>query len=364
MKNLDRVGNAATVLAVLVASGCEGAPETTTAVPVTPVETLTASPSLPRPLRVDVAGLALVDRFDVGVKEDEDKHGYSVDGQTFAGSKQFELPTSAVHIDSGRAIRGVEAFRAKVVPWSDHVLVKMYDGAAKGQRARVILDDEDLGVWELPSDGQATYAEASFAISGGIIGDRAELIVKLQNADGASDMTSYGYWLFAKPGAGITQPLKTDLADFGVVDYLDVGNVEQEKAHNYVLDGQTFVGANDYVWNATKTSYRETLRATRTAESFELKVTPGRDHVLVKAYDALSKNQKMAVFIDSKPLTEWALPNSPERYGEATLTIPAQAIGDKSKVTLRLEFRGGSIDNNSLGYWLYTKAPPALQAQK
>lgn len=347
-----------------LASGCESAQETTTAVPVTPVEALTASPSLQRPLRVDVAGLALVDRFDVGVKEDEEKHGYSIDGQTFAGSKQFELPTNALHVDSGRATKGAEAFRAKVVPWADHVLVKMYDGTDKGQRARVILDDEDLGVWELPSDGQASYGEASFPISGGIIGDRGELIIKLQNADGASDLTSYGYWIFAKPGAGISQPLKADLTDYGMVDHLDVGNVEEEKAHGYVLDGQTFVGANDYVWNATKTSYRETLRSTRTAESFDLKVTPGRDHLLVKAYDALSKNQKMAVFIDSKPLTEWALPNSPERYGEATLPIPAQAIGNKSKVTLRLEFRGGSIDNNSLGYWLYTKAPPALQAQK
>ena len=348
----------------VVASGCDESPEAATAVPVTAVETVPGSPSLQRPQRVDVAGLALVDRVDVGVEQDETRHGYSIDGQTFAGSKQFDLPTSAKHVESGRATRGAESFRAKVVPWSDHLLVKMYDGSAKGQRARVILDDEDLGVWELPSEPASSYGEAGFAISGGVIGDRSELVLKVQNADGESDMTSYGYWLYAKPGGPISQPLKADLADLNLVDYLDVGNVADEKAHGYAVENQTFVGANDYVWNASKTSYRESRRATRSAEAFEVKVTPGRDHVLVKAYDALSKDQKMAVFVDSTPLTEWALGNSPERYGEGTLLIPAQVIGNKSKVTLRFEFRSGSIDNNSLAYWLYTKAPPTRQAQK
>jgi hypothetical protein len=167
------------------------------------------------------------------------------------------------------------------------------------------------------------------------------------------------------PSAPITRPLQADLGDLVLTDYLDVGNGPNEGAHQYLIDHPTFAGTNDYTWGPAKTAYRETVRGTRTSESFQMKVTPGIDHVLVKAYDALSRDQKMRVFIDSKAFEEdWVLPNSPDRYGEATLTIPARMIGAQHQITIKTEFKGGTIDNNTLAYWMYEKGSPAAQAQK
>jgi hypothetical protein len=159
------------------------------------------------------------------------------------------------------------------------------------------------------------------------------------------------------PRPPITQPLKADVSGLTLVDSLDVGDTKSEVDHLYAIDQPTFAGTNDYDFPAIGTSFRETLRATRSFETFRLKVSPGKEHLLVKGVDTLSRNQKVRVLVDGKPMsTEWSMPNGPERYEEASLIIPASMIGDHEQITLRFEFRDASIDLNSLTYWLYVNS--------
>jgi hypothetical protein len=339
------------------------------ALPPQPAESVSANVppvgQLLRPLEADVVGLTLADRIDIGIENDESSHGYSAEAGAFVPSKAFQLPRDGLpHVESGRSTKVSESLHSKVIPWSDHVLVKVFDPTVEGQTARVIVDGEDMGNWKFPADASKTYGEATFQISGGIIGDRSEVVLEFQHVDGAPDLTSYLYWVYAKPGNAIARPLVTDLTGLTQRDYLDVGNVENEIAHEYSIEGETFVGANDYTWNPDKVSYRETLRATRSFESFKLEVSPGRDHVLIKAFDALSRGQRLGVTINSNPLpSDWLMPESPQRYAEAMLFIPAAIIGNDQRIALRLEFKAGSIDGNSLAYWLYVKNPPQIKAQ-
>lgn len=164
----------------------------------------------------------------------------------------------------------------------------------------------------------------------------------------------------------IAEPLKVDVTGLTLIDSLDVGHPKSELDHKYEIDKPTFAGAHDYDLTSTRNpgSFRETLRATKSFEAFNLKVSPGREHVLVKGIDTLSRDQSARVLIDGKPVgSDWSMPNGPERYEEASLLIPASVIGAKTEVTVRVEFRSASIDLNSLHYWLYAKPASTASLQ-
>jgi hypothetical protein len=316
-----------------------------------------ASVGVPQPLKTDLGGLTQTDRIDVGNEQDERSHGYVIEQPTFAGSHEFELQGGS-YLESGRATKAFEAFRGAVMPWREHVLVKMFDSYAKDQKVRVLVEDKDVGEWILPNGADERYGEASFSIPAELIGDRHQVTFRVQFLAGVPDTNSFLYWVFAKGGPAITQPLKTDLREMVLTDRLDVGGAESEAAHQYSIDEPVYAGTHDFPWPPGETSYRETLRATKTFETFRLKVTPGVDHVLVKAIDTLSKDQKVRVLVDGQVVAAaWSLPNGPERYEEAALRIPARALGNRDEVTVRVEFVSSSIDMNSLGYWMYAERP-------
>jgi hypothetical protein len=314
-----------------------------------------ATVGVPNPLKTDLAGLTQTDRIDVGNEQDERNHGYVIEGPTFAGNHEFELQSGS-YLESGRATKSFEAFRSAVTPWREHTLVKMFDSLAKDQKVRVFVDDKDAGEWLLPNGGPERYEEASFPIPAELIGDRREVTFRIQYLAGSPDTNSFLYWVFAKSASApaIAQPLKTDLRDLVLTDRVDVGDEESEAAHQYAIDEPVYAGTHDFPWPASNASYRETLRATKTFETFRLKVTPGVNHRLVKAIDTLSKDQKVRVLVEDQVVAAaWSLPNGPERYDEAALLIPARVIGNRQQVTVRVELISSSMDMNSLGYWMY-----------
>jgi hypothetical protein len=325
-----------------------------------------ATVGVPTPLKTDLGGLTQTDRIDVGNEEDERNHGYVIEAPTFLGTHEFELQSGS-YIESGRATKSFEAFRSVVTPWRDHVLVKMFDSFAKDQKVRVFVDDKDVGEWALPNGGAERYEEGSFPIPAELIGDRREVTFRVQYLAGSPDTNSFVYWVFAKSASApaISRPLKTDLRDLDLTDRIDVGDEESETAHQYTIDEPVYAGTHDFSWPSGHTSYRETLRATKTFETFRLKVKPGVNHRLVKAIDTLSKDQKVRVLVDEKVVAaEWSLPNGPERYDEAALLIPARAIGNREEVTVRVELVSSSIDMNSLGYWMYADQGVVAQGLK
>jgi hypothetical protein len=309
---------------------------------------------LGRPLATDTSGLALVDRLDVADEPDELRHLYRIQEPTFLGVRDFDLgPKRGVYSDHGRAAKKGESFRFRVIPQQDHLLVKAFDATAKGQKVRVVIDGEYVGDWALPDGDTGQYGEAAFPIQGSFIGARTKLDIQLEPVSGSPDMNAYLYWLFGKPDRVLQEPVSTDVVGLALIDRLDVGGTEDESAHQYSVTNETNSGIRELWWPSSGLPFLETGRANKASESFRMKVEPGRDHLLVKAYDTLSKDQILRVFVDGSPVGDWNLPNLASRYGEGSYRIPAKIIGNKKVIDIRVEFVAASNDVNSLKYWLF-----------
>lgn len=350
-----------------------GSPESTTSdkrppspPPATPAKALTASAStatkpeptrgISRPLSTGTQGLVMVDRLDIASDTDEAAHQYAITGQTFRGVHDFNLgPDKASYLEDGRATKGSESFQIKCFPNQDHTLVKAVDTLSKDQKVRVIVGGKNLGEWGVPDGGPGRYAEVSFTIPAAAIGNRSSVDLKLEYVSGGPDTSSLVYWVYSKPGRKLEVPITTNVAGHTLVDKIDVGAEADEAAHTYVIDNSHYAGLHEFQWPTDALPFLENGRATRSFESFRVKVKPGLDHLLVKAFDTLSRDQKVRVSVDGQPVGEWNYPNAAPRYNEAALLIPAKLIGSRNEVTVRVDFVSGSIDTNSFYYWVYAK---------
>jgi hypothetical protein len=218
---------------------------------------------------------------------------------------------------------------------------------------RVLLDGQLAGKWALPDNESARYGEAVFPITPSMVGDRTSLDVKLQYISGTPDINSFVYWVYAKPDRALEAPLSSTISGLALTDRVDVANEADEAQHQYVIDKSTYVGTQQLEWPGNGLPFFENGRANKSFESFQLKATPNKDHVLVKAYDTLSKNQVVRVLVNGTAVGDWPLPDSDDRYGESSFRIPARFIGANKAVTVRVELVSGT-DTNSFYYWLYS----------
>jgi hypothetical protein len=311
-----------------------------------------ATRGIQKPLRTDTSGLAMVDRVDVGNDQDERAHQYVIQSPTFRGLREFDAVDDAVYIEDGRATASFETFKMKVIPNQENLLIKAFDTLAKDQRVRVILDGTALGEWVAPDGGASRYGEATFSIPATVIRDRIEVNVRLEYVSGAPDTNAFVYWVFAKPGKTLDGPLSTDLTGLTLTDRLDVGGAADEARHGYVIDKVSYTGVQQFAWPKTGLPFFENGRATRSFESFKMKATPGRDHLLVKAFDTYSKKQVVRVLVDGRVVGTWALPDEAARYGEGSFRIPGSFVSAE-EINVRVEFVSASLDCNSFVYWLY-----------
>jgi len=298
----------------------------------------------------------MIDRLDIANDPDEAAHAYAISGQTYRGMHDFEwVPGKVSYLEDGRSSKGSESFQLKCLPNQDHVLVKAVDSLSRDQRVRVIVEGKNVGEWPVPNGSGKRYAEVSFPISGATIGNRSNINIRLEYVSGGPDASSLLYWLYTKPNRKLETPFNTDVAGYSLVDKIDVGTDTDEAAHKYTLDKAHYFGIHEF--QAGSSAYfLDNGRATRSFETFQVKVKPRVDNLLVKAFDTFSRDQKVNVSIDGAPLGEWAFPNAASRYNEASLVIPAKVIGDRTEVTVRIDFVSGSIDTNSFYYWVYAKS--------
>jgi len=315
------------------------------------------SKRLTHPVVTSTAGFVQVDRVDVADERNERAHQYQALQARLLEPRNFNLGAKKGVISAdGRATKSSESFQVKVHPQQDHLLVRVIDASSKGKTLRVSIDGKPAGDWILPDIETAEYGEATFAIKGSLVGDRSTLGIRLEDASGSSDLNSYAYWVYGKPERKLVHPLVVKTEGLTMTDRLDVGSKTDEDAHKYVIEKPTYHGTNEYKWPTLGAPFLEDARATKSSESFHVKVTPGRSHMLVKAFDTVAKDQTTRVLVDGTLVGEWKLPNEKSRYGEATFRLPSKFIGSKSEVEVQLQFVSSSKDNtNSLYYWVFTE---------
>lgn len=314
----------------------------------------------PEPLVPPSEGWVLTDRIDLGNGASEAAHQYRVDSPVFRGNGTFvRRSDQTVLVKGGRATKTFEEFRMKVVPGSDHALIKGFDTVSSGQVARVGVDGGAALQWEVGS-GPERYAESSLAIPAAAIGNKQEVTLRVEYAAGTLGINSYGYWMYSKPTAGIPEPLLTDTTGYDQADRLDVGDEGDEAAHDYSIVEPTFSGQQVFALREKGLTYLENGRATKAREQFRARATPGRDHLLIKVYDNFSKNQRLRVVVDGAFVGIWELPSREERYGEAAFVIPA-AFVRRDAIVVEVGLLSGSVDQNSFVYWVYRKSDDSSQ---
>jgi hypothetical protein len=162
---------------------------------------------------------------------------------------------------------------------------------------------------------------------------------------------------------GLPRPLKTRVGGLALVDRVDVGNEADERAHQYAVQEPTFRGTREFEMPAENLAYAEDGRAMKLSESFRIKVVPNQENLLVKAFDTLSKDQKVRVIVGGKSAGEWALPDGgSNRYGEAKFPLADSLIGDRTQVDIKLEYISGTPDTNTFMYWVYAEPHRKLEA--
>lgn len=310
----------------------------------------------PEPLVTPSDGWALVDRIDFDDPASESLHQYRVNAPVFKGSAAFlRRSDQTVLVKTGRATRSFEEFRMKVAPGSEHALVKGFDTVSGGQVARVVIDGGVVLPWDVGS-GPERYAESSLSIPASAIGSKDEITLRVEYVAGSLGINSYGYWMFSKPTSGISRPILTDTTGYAETDRLDVGDSADEAAHDYSIVEPTYSGQQVFALPEKGSSYLESGRATKGHEQFRAKATPGREHLLVKAYDNFSREQRLRVSVDGEPVGIWRLPTQDQRYGEAAFAIPASFVRRES-IVIQVQLLSASLDQNSFVYWLYEKSP-------
>jgi hypothetical protein len=306
------------------------------------------------PQVTDTTGLLLTDQLDVGDERDEAVHAYQTDGMAnVPATGVYTSAHGSVVFEQGRRAKSREEFRMRVAPRNDHALV-MALGTTKDEQVRLSVDGKVASVVAL-EDRAPGPQEVVLPIDGTLIGGNREVTLQLEYLGGAHE-DSFRYWMFSRQNLpGLPHPLITDVSGLTEVDRLDVGDPRSEQAHDYVIEQPTFDGFQQFDFEDLDASYIETGRATRRFESFKLDVLPGEEHVLVKAFDNHSRGQKLHVTVDGKSLDQWEMPSGSQRYGEASLTIPAALTTSSDRIKLVVEFVDGSVDQNSFMYWLYAK---------
>jgi len=138
----------------------------------------------------------------------------------------------------------------------------------------------------------------------------------------------------------------------GVVDALDVADLESERAHAYELagaqEGEQVVDTFGTAAEPDGTSLADGARTNRRVERFTAALTEGRPHTMVVRMRAAGDGEgdvTVRVRVDGKDVG--TLSPSTSRVEEETLELPADVC--KGRVAIVLEAKGGALTTHH--YW-------------
>ena len=138
------------------------------------------------------------------------------------------------------------------------------------------------------------------------------------------------------------------------LDYLDIGNEADERAHNYnATESREVIRRTSRI--SASAAVTDDGRIVSSIETFTLKAEPGRVLILARRYDATAPGG-FRVSVDNQPVGDWWPSGSRFTLTEDTLRIPAGLIRQPT-VVVRLELLPGSTRQNaSFAFWSFTSS--------
>jgi hypothetical protein len=247
--------------------------------------------------------------------------------------------------DSGRAHRGFSQFTMAINPGNSGVsLVRRMDYGIADQRARVLVNGAYAGDWfDSGSDSNFRWRDSSFDIPPAMTTGKSSIVVKVQFVSSAIDWNEFAFWAYSQMGGKAV-----------LTDTMDVANASSESQHGYVINTQTWSGAQSFVYPSRVT---DTGRAHTGSSNFWAAIDPNNSGVvLVRRMDYGVANQKAAVFVDGSSAGIWEDPGADSRYRwrDSTFVIPPALTAGKSSATITVEFVSSAVDWNEYTYRAYS----------
>jgi len=157
-----------------------------------------------KPVTKNFNGLTLEDHLDVGNPWwKEEKHDYTIKGQTSEGTIEFTYPNGVILRDDWRAFTGYEQFTIRANPERDLLILKRIDYGIGDQVVDVyVLPSEGIkehvGRWTVAGkDLENRWREVSFTIPAKYIRSK-HVTLRFSYVSSDVDINSFFYWFYSK----------------------------------------------------------------------------------------------------------------------------------------------------------------------
>jgi hypothetical protein len=145
----------------------------------------------------------LTDTLNISNTASESSHAYSINSQTFTGSRtySYEGDLDNVNItDDGRAFAGTgySQFNMAIQPTNQGVLLRRrFDQSIGNQQAQVYVDGALAGTWYRAGDNTFhQWRDDDFMIPASFTSGKTTIQIKLQFVSSAFDWNEFTYWAY------------------------------------------------------------------------------------------------------------------------------------------------------------------------
>jgi hypothetical protein len=155
--------------------------------------------------------------------------------------------------------------------------------------------------------------------------------------------------------------LRPEIA-LALTDQFDVGDLGEEAAHAYTINGSQFYTLHNYAYpgQLDEEFFYDDGRMILGSSSFSVAIDPQNEGVrLVRRKDSSIHPQAAEVLVDAVSVGTWwdGDFNFYKRWGESAFEIPAAYTQGLSQITVEVN-PGGLYDWNEYYYWIYSHIPP------
>lgn len=250
--------------------------------------------------------------------------------------------------DNGRAHRGSSQCTVAVDPANQGViLTRRLDYGVADQQASVSVDGVRIGTWFTPgSDTVDHWRDSGFALPASATSGKTSITVRIDFVGSTVDWNEFGYSVASTVNG-------TDVQ----TDRLDVGDLDDESAHRYAIDAQTWAGTRSFTY-PPDLAPTDNGRAHRGSSQFTVAVDPANQGVVLRRrLDYAVPGQQAAVYVDGQAVGEWSTPGADSAFPwrDYGFAIPAEFTAGKSAVAVELAASSQGTDWTEYRYWIYSK---------
>ncbi len=149
------------------------------------------------------ARATLTDTLDVGNATSEAAHHYTINNQTWSGTRTFYfegINNTVAVTDDGRAHDGSSQFTMAINPNNRGVILRRrLDQGIFNQQAQVLVDGKAVGTWYMAGGNTSlNWREQDFLIPASFTSGKSSITITIQFVSSALDWNEFHYWVYSE----------------------------------------------------------------------------------------------------------------------------------------------------------------------